>query len=167
MSKKLLFSMIAAAALTVAGCSSVDLNDQYQDGNGSGQGNGNVTGVQGGSVYGQGGPSAEVSRVVYFDFDSYVVKDTYRSVVTQNAQYLRSNPSSRVVLEGHTDERGSTEYNLALGQKRAEAVRQAMMLVGVSEMQIEAVSYGKERPAAMGSGEASWAKNRRVEFSYR
>lgn len=164
------WAVLVAATVAAAGCGGgVDLNEYKDDGiNGSqNSGGNNVTTVDTGSISSQAGPGSEVSRVVYFDYDSYVVKDTYRAVVTANAQYLRSNPQTRVVLEGNTDERGSTEYNLALGQKRAEAVRQALLLLGVSDMQVEAVSYGKERPAVSGSGEQAWAKNRRVDFSYR
>ena len=89
-----------------------------------------------------------------------------RSVIEKNAQFLQANKQSKAMLEGHTDERGGREYNLALGQKRAEAVRRALALLGVSESQIEAVSFGKEKPAASGSDEAALAKNRRVEIKY-
>lgn len=167
MSKKLWFSAIATAVALVGCGGGVDLNQYSDDGINGSSGNSGVTTVDTGSVGSHAGPSSEVSRVVYFDYDSYVVQDGYRSVITANAQYLRANPAARVVLEGNTDERGSTEYNLALGQKRAEAVRQALLLLGVSEMQMEAVSYGKERPAVIGSGEEAWSKNRRVDFSYR
>ena len=169
MSNKLLFSVLTAAAFVLAGCSGVDLNEYSDDGiSGTGsQGGTNVVSVDAENVSSHAGPGAEVSRVIYFDYDSYVVKDEFRSVVAANAQYLRANPSVSVVLEGNTDERGSTEYNLALGQKRAEAVRQALLLLGVPEMQLEAVSYGKEHPAVLGSGEAVWSQNRRVNFSYR
>jgi peptidoglycan-associated lipoprotein len=87
-------------------------------------------------------------------------------VIEKNAQFLQANKQSKAMLEGHTDERGGREYNLALGQKRAEAVRRALALLGVSESQIEAVSFGKEKPAASGSDESALAKNRRVEIKY-
>ena len=103
-------------------------------------------------------------RVVYFDFDSYVVKDEFRPVVEGNAKMLSADRKKRVAIEGHTDERGGREYNLALGQKRSEAVLKSLTLLGVNESQIEAVSFGKERPAATGSDEAAWAKNRRAEL---
>jgi len=102
-------------------------------------------------------------RVIYFDFDSYVVKDEFRPLVEANAKRLNLIKTQKVSLEGHADERGSREYNLALGQKRAEAVSQQMGLLGVAAGQAEPVSFGKERPAAQGTGEAVWAKNRRVE----
>jgi peptidoglycan-associated lipoprotein len=103
-------------------------------------------------------------RIVYFDFDSFVIKDDYKPVVEGNAKVLAANRSKRLVIEGHTDERGGREYNLALGQKRAEAVARALLLSGATEAQIEAVSFGKERPAVQGSDEAAWAKNRRAEL---
>ncbi len=108
--------------------------------------------------------AALAQRVVYFDFDSYVVKDEYRPMLEAHAKVLSANRSKRMALEGHTDERGGREYNLALGQKRAEAVLKSMVLLGVLDSQLEAVSFGKERPAQLGSDEAAWAKNRRVEL---
>lgn len=102
-------------------------------------------------------------RVIYFDFDSYVVKDEFRPTVEAHAKRLNLIKTQKVSLEGHADERGSREYNLALGQKRAEAVSQQLGLLGVAAGQAEPVSFGKERPAVQGTGEAVWAKNRRVE----
>ena len=107
---------------------------------------------------------ASLGRVVYFDFDSYVIKDEYRPLVDGHAKALTADRSRHMVLEGHADERGGREYNLALGQKRAEAVMKSMQLLGVADNQLEAVSYGKERPVAEGHDEAAWAKNRRVEL---
>jgi len=104
-------------------------------------------------------------RIVYFDFDSYVVKDEYRSTVEANAKALAADRKRKIAVEGHTDERGGHEYNLALGQKRAEAVAKSMTLMGANDGQIEAVSFGKERPAVQGSDEAAWAKNRRAELT--
>ena len=97
----------------------------------------------------------EAGRVVYFDFDSFSVKDDFRPVVESNAKLLAASKQKRMTIEGHTDERGGREYNLALGQKRAEAVQKALLLLGVGEGQIESVSYGEERPAAQGSDEAA------------
>lgn len=110
---------------------------------------------------------AGVSKVVFFDFDSYVIKAEAQPVIEAHARYLRADAKRRASLEGHTDDQGGREYNLALGQKRAEAVRKALNLLGVADTQIEAVSFGKEKPAVMGSNEAAYAKNRRVEFNYR
>jgi peptidoglycan-associated lipoprotein len=108
--------------------------------------------------------ASNLDRVIYFDFDSYVVKDEFRPIVDANAQLLKSDKAKKEVAEGHTDERGGSEYNLALGQKRAEAVVQQMKVLGVGDSQLEAVSYGKERPAVDGHDESAWAKNRRVEL---
>jgi peptidoglycan-associated lipoprotein len=106
-------------------------------------------------------------KVIYFDYDSYSVKPEFQSVIEAHAQFLKSNQRAKVSLEGHTDERGSREYNLALGQKRADAVRQSLTLLGVSAAQIESVSFGEEKPAVSGSDEAAYAKNRRAEFFYK
>jgi peptidoglycan-associated lipoprotein len=103
-------------------------------------------------------------RVVYFDFDSFVVKDEFRPVIDANARQLTTNRKSKMAIEGHTDERGGREYNLALGQKRAEAVAKSLVLLGAGDSQLEAVSFGKERPVAQGSDEEAWAKNRRAEL---
>jgi peptidoglycan-associated lipoprotein len=103
-------------------------------------------------------------RVVYFDFDSDAVKEEYRPLVDLHAKRLNNNKKLALALEGHTDERGGREYNLALGQRRAEAVAKSLTLLGVAGTQVEAVSFGKERPAAQGSTEEAWSKNRRVEL---
>ncbi|RZJ10668.1 MAG: peptidoglycan-associated lipoprotein Pal [Rubrivivax sp.] len=103
-------------------------------------------------------------RVVYFDFDSDVVKEEYRPLVDLHAKRLNANKRAALNLEGHTDERGGREYNLALGQRRAEAVAKSLTLLGVGAAQVEAVSFGKERPAVTSGGEEAWAKNRRVEL---
>ena len=108
-----------------------------------------------------------VGRIVYFDFDSYVVRDDGRPVVEAHARILNANRARKMTVEGHTDERGGREYNLALGQKRAEAVVRALTLLGATDAQLEAVSFGEERPAAQGSDEATWAKNRRAELKDR
>lgn len=105
-------------------------------------------------------------RSVYFDVDSYVVKDEFKPVVEAHAKYLIARPNRKVIIQGNTDERGGSEYNLALGQKRAEAVRRALALLGVPDTQMEAVSLGKEKPKASGSNEAAWAENRRSDIAY-
>ena len=106
-------------------------------------------------------------RVVYFDFDSFVIRDEFRGLIDAHARVLSAQRGRRMVIEGHTDERGGREYNLALGQKRAEAVLRSLTLLGVQESQLEAVSFGKERPAVQGSGEDAWARNRRAELKDR
>ncbi|MBS0407811.1 MAG: peptidoglycan-associated lipoprotein Pal [Proteobacteria bacterium] len=174
------YFMLAAMALSLvlAGCGSDVKLDQPAEGSstaagagaggaqGQGAGQSSVTQVQAdASAADKAGPVG-VAKVIYFDYDSYTVKPDYQSVVDQHARFLQSRPNARLVLEGNTDQRGSREYNLALGQKRAEAVRRALTLVGASDNQIEAVSFGKEKPAVEGTSEEAYAKNRRVEFRY-
>ena len=105
-------------------------------------------------------------RSVYFDYDSYSVKDEFNSVVDSHSRYLGTNKGRKIIIQGNTDDRGGREYNLALGQKRAEAVRKSMSLLGVPESQMEAVSLGKEKPKATGSDETSYAENRRADIVY-
>ena len=114
------------------------------------------------------GPQAGLlaKRTVYFDFDSSEIKGEGTDIVAAHAKYLAANSSTRVRLEGHTDERGSREYNIGLGERRAQAVRRALLLQGAADAQISTVSYGEERPAVPGHDEAAWAKNRRVEIVY-
>lgn len=114
------------------------------------------------------GPSGGLlaTRIVYFDFDSAVIKGEGVDIVAAHAKYLASHTEGRVRLEGNTDERGSREYNIGLGDRRAQAVRRALLLQGVTEGQITTVSYGEERPADPGHDESAWAKNRRVEIVY-
>jgi len=112
-------------------------------------------------------PSSILSkRSVYFDFDSYSVKPDYQSMLNAHAQYLGTNKGRKILIQGNTDERGTSEYNLALGQKRAEAVRRSLASMGVPDSQMEAVSLGKEKPKATGHDEASWAENRRADINY-
>jgi peptidoglycan-associated lipoprotein len=106
-------------------------------------------------------------RIVYFDFDSFVIRNDARPVIESHARVLTADRTGRMVIEGHTDARGGREYNLALGQKRAEAVLRALVMLGASDAQLEAVSFGKERPVAQGSDEAAWAQNRRAELKDR
>ncbi len=105
-------------------------------------------------------------RSVYFDFDSNVVKDEYRGLIQAHARYMTEHADSRARIEGNCDERGSREYNLALGQRRAEAVKKIMAVLGVPDSRIETISYGEEKPVAMGHDEADWAKNRRDDIKY-
>ncbi len=129
-------------------------------------GKGGVKGVDLGGTSGQDAINAAGPRVVYFDYDSFIVKPEYQGIVESHARLIKGDKSRKVAIEGHTDERGGREYNLALGQKRAEAVRRAMALLGVADNQMEAVSFGKEKPVATGTDEASLAKNRRAEIAY-
>jgi len=105
-------------------------------------------------------------RSIYFDLDSFVVKEEFRPIVEAHAAFMKRNAGRKVMIEGNTDERGSREYNLALGQKRAEAVKSMLRVMGVGETQLEAVSYGEERPKAPGHDESAWAENRRADIVY-
>lgn len=116
---------------------------------------------------GNAAAGANAPRVVFFDLDSFVIKPEFQGLIEQHARFLVANKARKVAVQGHTDERGGREYNLALGQKRAEAVRRALGLLGVADDQVEAVSFGKEKPAVQGNDEAAWAQNRRAEIVYR
>ena len=105
-------------------------------------------------------------RSIFFDYDSFEVKDTYRPVLEAHAGYLMAKRDAKVVIQGNTDDRGSREYNLALGQKRAEAVRKALAVMGVADGQLEAVSFGEEKPRTEGDTEAAYADNRRADIVY-
>lgn len=121
----------------------------------------------GGRDAGAGADAATMAaRTIYFDFDRSEIKPEFASVITTNAQNLSSHPNLKVKLEGNTDERGTREYNIGLGERRAQAVRRALMLQGVAQTQITTVSFGAERPAAEGDDESAWTKNRRVELVY-
>ncbi len=174
------FILILGVLVLMVGCgSSVKLDDvpvedkvgtavqqTAVDASGSSVGKAGVTGVD----IGQKNPSADSPagpRIVFFDYDSFVVKPEFQAVIEANARYIRADKGRRVAVEGHTDERGGREYNLALGQKRAESVRNALGLLGVADSQIEAVSFGKEKPLASGADEGAMAKNRRAEIHYR
>ena len=172
MLKRTIYSLAIVAL--IAGCSSgTKLNDTpvVDRSGGAGQGSsGAASGVAPVTI----DPNAAtaqgpvgVARIVYFDYDSYTLKPEYQSLIDGHARFLKVNPQRRISIEGHTDERGGREYNLALGQKRSEAVRRALNLLGISDNQVEAVSFGKEKPAATGSGESVWAQNRRAEITYR
>jgi len=125
-------------------------------------------GVVGGTGAGVAGPSGAQlqNRTVFFEFDSSEIKSDYNAMITAHARYLVSNPTVRVRLEGNTDERGSREYNIGLGERRAQSVRRALTLQGVPDTQITTVSYGEERPAVTGHSEEAWARNRRVDIVY-
>ncbi|BCO28189.1 hypothetical protein MIZ03_3087 [Rhodoferax lithotrophicus] len=135
-------------------------------------------GTNGSSVVSQGVSSVDMGkettlanassapRVVYFDYDSYVIKMEFQSLIAANARLAKAQPMRKLAIEGHTDESGGREYNLALGQKRADAVRDALAILGVPQTQMESVSFGKEKPAVTGTDEAAFAKNRRAEIRY-
>ena len=105
-------------------------------------------------------------REVFFEFDSFVVADKYKPMVEAHARYLSGNRAAKVTVQGHGDERGAREYNIALGQRRADAVKRMMTLLGVQEIQIETVSFGEEKPRNLGHDETAWTENRRVDIVY-
>ena len=172
------YLLVLAAAAALSACSSVKLDDQAPVESRTGAGTGAAGGTGGANtagssqtrvapvdVTGTGNVNySNLPRIVYFDFDSFVVKDEFRPTIEAHAKALSADRKKKLAVEGHTDERGGREYNLALGQKRAEAVTKSLALLGAQDTQLEAVSFGKERPAVPGSDEAAWARNRRAEL---
>lgn len=163
--------LIVAVALALGACSSKKLDPAPVADSQATQPSGDtsqssVTGVDASNADANAAGPQGVANVIYFDFDSFVIQANDQPIVEAHARYLQNNQSRRVTLEGHTDERGGREYNLALGQKRAEAVRRSLSLLGVSDAQVEAISYGEEKPAASGYSEDAYSQNRRVEFKY-
>jgi peptidoglycan-associated lipoprotein len=149
-------------AFTLAACSSVSLDDP------SASGAGGMAGADPSGVMDPFNPSSVLAtdRSVYFDFDSYTVDNQYRTLIENHARYLSNNPQQNIVIEGNTDARGGSEYNLALGNRRAEAVRRMMALIGARDAQMETISFGKEKPRAVGNTEADYAENRRADIVY-
>jgi peptidoglycan-associated lipoprotein len=171
--RRIIVILVMAAALGLGGCASKKPKPAPEAappaaGAGAESSGENSANAQGGAEDETGGPMAGLlaTRTIYFDFDSAVIQGPGVDVVAAHSKYLAANPGAKVRLEGNTDERGSREYNIGLGDRRAQAVRRAMLLQGVSESQITTVSYGEERPAVMGHDEAAWAKNRRVDIVY-
>ena len=176
-------TIAALVAIFLVGCQSTPTTAPVEDKSGAtsttapGTGGASTSGTQSGGVSGNttgtGGsnplrdPNNILSkRSVYFEFDSFTVADQYKPIVEAHAKYLAANRSARVTLQGHADERGSREYNIALGQKRADAVKRMVTVMGVQETIVESVSFGKEKPRNMGHDEAAWAENRRVDIIY-
>jgi peptidoglycan-associated lipoprotein len=129
------------------------------------------TGVSGTATGTQGNPlkdprSPLSKRSVYFDFDSYVVKDEYKPLIEAHGKYLQTNRNAKMTIQGNADERGSREYNIALGQRRADTVKRMILLYGATDVQVETVSFGKEKPRNAGHEEAAWAENRRDDMVY-
>jgi peptidoglycan-associated lipoprotein len=178
-----LVAAVAAAAL-IAGCASTTSDDQTTSAPVTGPGGGkpgavttqpvkpvDVTGRGGGAA---GSPEADPrvkqgplsQRSIYYDFDKFDIKDEYRGMVEAHAKYLRENPAARMLIQGNTDERGSREYNVGLGQRRADGVKRMLVLLGARDNQIESVSLGEEKPQSEGHNEDAWAKNRRSDMLY-
>ncbi|MDY7580003.1 peptidoglycan-associated lipoprotein Pal [Herbaspirillum sp. RTI4] len=161
--------IILASVFALGACSSTKLNDKPApvESRSSGADGADSRSVNTVNIDPLNDPQNILSkRSVYFDYDSYSVKEEFRSVVEAHAKYLNSHKERKVIVQGNTDDRGGAEYNLALGQKRAEAVRKSLNLLGVSDAQIEAVSFGKEKPKALGNDDASHAENRRADIAY-
>ena len=176
--KKIAIAVFMAAL--IAGCQTQPTSAPVEDKSGTA---GTTTTPPGGASTGgttQGGVSGRTTgvdplrdpnsplskRSIYFEFDSFTVADQYKPTIEAHARYLQQNRNARVTLQGHADERGSREYNIALGQKRADAVKRMMTLMGVQEITVETVSFGKEKPRNTGHDEAAWAENRRVDIIY-
>jgi peptidoglycan-associated lipoprotein len=177
MKRILSIALLIAGAALLPGCKKHNVieppvaGSQVPDSSTSGEGASTSTSPLGGDAdsrargLGEGtGPLAR--KVIYFDFDKSEIKPEYAGIVTTAAHNLTASPKLKMKLEGNTDQRGTREYNIGLGERRAQAVRRALMLQGVAESQVTTVSFGSERPAAEGDDEAAWSKNRRVEVVY-
>ena len=182
MANRWLTIMVAVAVVTLVGCATPGSGTDNGAAAGTATHNGQIfatrdisdtyaypPGSQPGSGRVGSGPTdldGSNQNVVYFDFDSATVRSDSLPVIEAQVRFLTRNPNAAVILEGHTDERGTREYNIGLGDRRANSVRQLLIASGVSPRQLQTVSYGEERPAALGRDESSYARNRRVEFSY-
>ena len=174
--KSIIYSLVVSAFLVGCGSTVPLTGVPVSDATGSSVSSTSTDGASGvtnGGMYqgdlGQSGsqsalPSAK--RIVYFEYDSFVIAPEYQALISENARMITGATGRRVAIEGHTDETGGREYNLALGQKRAEAVAAALAVLGVPRSQLEAVSFGKEKPAVEGSDESAFSKNRRAEIRY-
>jgi peptidoglycan-associated lipoprotein len=153
------FTLIGATAILLAACSSVKLDDV------SGSGGTGGSGAFGSQPWND--PKSPLfEKSVYFGFNEYTVQTQYQKMLSTHASYLKANSKQKIIIQGNTDERGTAEYNLALGQRRSDAVRKSLNLMGVSDDQMEAVSFGKEKPKAEGDNEAAWTENRRADIVY-
>ena len=165
----LLIVLLSATGIMLSACSSTP-----SDNNASVENRDNIATVNSDGFDSNGLPNVLTDpnnilsqRSIYFDLDRYDVKEEYRDVLTAHSQFLKQNRGFKMLIQGNTDERGSSEYNLSLGQRRAEAVRRSLSLMGVSDEQLEAVSLGKEKPRNPGHNEEAWAENRRSDMLYR
>jgi peptidoglycan-associated lipoprotein len=177
MKRTISVALLLAGALLLSGCKHPPLKDAPSAGSqvqgssdaagASSQGLNGAAGVEGGALGSGGTATGALARtVIYFDFDKSEIRPEFAEVVSAHARNLTGHPNLKMKLEGNTDERGTREYNIGLGERRAQAVRRALMLQGVAESQLTTVSFGAERPAAEGDDESAWAKNRRVELVY-
>jgi peptidoglycan-associated lipoprotein len=164
-------------AFLIAGCGTTPDGEEQPgapvETRGGAGGDGKVATVTAGDMEGRGLPpeltdpkSILSRRSIYFDYDRFDIKPEYRDLVAAHAKFLVNNRKFRMLIQGNTDERGSREYNLALGQKRADAIKKQLVLLGAREEQVESVSLGEEKPKNLGQDEAAWAENRRGDLLY-
>lgn len=149
--------LIAGVIISLSACSGIRKKGEEAEGEGA---------AAGAAMASDEAAAALETRVIYFDFDSSVIKSEFQNVLAAHAEYIAGHPDITVVLEGHADERGSREYNIALGERRAKAVQQVLTLQGVAQKQLQVISFGEERPVALGHDESAWSLNRRVELLY-
>jgi peptidoglycan-associated lipoprotein len=180
--KRVSFAVLAVAA-ALYGCATTESQDSSTSAGtpspsgspsastSTGSPSGSQVGSRSGTMSGSGTPASgmqpDMKRSVYYEFDKYDVKPEYRSLVETHARWLKANPRAKIVIEGNADERGSREYNVALGQRRAESVTKMLVMLGAKPEQIEAVSWGEEKPRSAGHEETSWSENRRADFATR
>ena len=179
--KRVSFAVLAVAA-ALYGCATTESQDSSTSAGtpsagkpsastSTGSPSGGPVGSRSAATSGPGAASGmqrpDMKRSVYYEFDKYDVKPEYRTLVESHARWLKANPQAKLVIEGNADERGSREYNVALGQRRAESVTKMLMLLGAKADQIEAVSWGEEKPRSGGHDESSWSENRRADFASR
>jgi peptidoglycan-associated lipoprotein len=180
--KRVSFAVLAVAA-ALYGCATTESQDSSTSAGtpspsgspsastSTGSPSGSQVGTRSATTSGSGTPASgmqpDMKRSVYYEFDKYDVKPEYRALVESHARWLKANPRAKLVIEGNADERGSREYNVALGQRRAESVTKMLVMLGAKPEQIEAVSWGEEKPRSAGHEEASWSENRRADFATR
>jgi peptidoglycan-associated lipoprotein len=170
--RSVFFVLLAAVALTFTACRNQPVADTGPTDTGASSAGATTDRSGGSGVITESPLEAEQRRllgqlVVYFDYDQADIKPEFNALLQAHGRNLAANPNMQVRLEGHTDERGSREYNIGLGERRAQAVRRVLTLQGAAATQLTTVSYGEERPAQTGSDEESWRLNRRVELVYR
>lgn len=169
----LIMVMLLGTVIALTSCSKKDVVSDEPMMSGGGGGSGEFGGGSGGgeggdvsssSIGGGGTGSGQGLQTVYFDYDKYTIRSDARGSLKANASWLKSNPGATIQVEGHCDERGTIEYNLALGERRANAAKNYLVRMGIDSSRLSTISYGEERPSATGSEESAWSQNRRAEF---